>query len=137
MYENTKAAILQDVSLLNPIPYKIWTFKLVQLIQTGIFKENRQRSFIITAFDQYLAAQGLKKWTKRKDVVLRFAIPLIQIHHDLRPALMLMLIERNLTVKELAGIFDVAPGQIWKRPQLLRSMQTILRCHEFMRKKHH
>ncbi len=133
MYKEADSLDIVENNTLQTIPYKIAAFKITQLVQTGIFKDNRERSFVLLSFESYLKSQGLQRWSKRDAPILRIAFPLIKIHHDIKPRLKLMLIATGLSVKDLADIFQVPPGQLWKRPALLRPMQTLLRWHEFMK----
>lgn len=128
MYEELNRTELLNTILLPSIPYNTMRYRLMQLIRTNVFKTNRNREFILYSFDNFLAGLGVRRLSPDY-VVLRNAYPLIKILHDVKPDLLQFAHENNFEIRDLAKLFECAPGQIWNRPELLKSMQVLVKYY--------
>ena len=108
-------------------------FRLAALVCKNVFKENRDREYIIETFNNYLAGLGFVSRCYEA-TIYKMAIALIEIRHDHRPEILNILKLEGITLKQWCKYIGVKYDLCWYKPKFATIYKYWIEGYHFAQK---
>lgn len=100
------------------------------LIRKGIFKNSRERAFILNQIDCYLLSYKQVR-ISRDAATFNMAIALIELYYDHRPNLLKILDIEGITLKQWCMNMNINYNCIWIKPHYSRYLKAYIAGYHF------